>query len=196
MTRFIQLHVLTVYPPSNLNRDDSGRPKTAKFGGVERLRISSQALKRALRTSQAFKQRLDGHLGERTARAGSWFKGELVRLGTEVNRAAAIAKTLSALVGTPDDKKSNDTILLNKELFFMAPEERVAFEEMIQNIVADQALGDELAAVAGAVEDDEEIEPDDDPQKKKGKNPLFFPLESKAETCWIRWAPCSPRRSP
>ena len=70
MTRFIQLHALTVYAPSNLNRDDSGRPKTAKFGGVERLRISSQALKRALRTSPAFQKRLNGHLGERTARAG------------------------------------------------------------------------------------------------------------------------------
>jgi CRISPR system Cascade subunit CasC len=40
MTRFIQIHALTVYAPSNLNRDDTGRPKTAKFGGFERLRIS------------------------------------------------------------------------------------------------------------------------------------------------------------
>jgi len=30
MTKFLQLHALTVYAPSNLNRDDTGRPKTAK----------------------------------------------------------------------------------------------------------------------------------------------------------------------
>jgi CRISPR system Cascade subunit CasC len=54
MSRFIQLHVLSFYPPSNLNRDDTGRPKTAVMGGVERLRVSSQALKRAIRTSDIF----------------------------------------------------------------------------------------------------------------------------------------------
>ncbi len=47
MTTFIQLHLLTAYPPSNLNRDDLGRPKTAIVGGAERLRISSQSLHRA-----------------------------------------------------------------------------------------------------------------------------------------------------
>ena len=53
MTTFIQLHLLTAYAPANLNRDDSGRPKTAFMGGVERLRVSSQSLKRA-----AFRKRL------------------------------------------------------------------------------------------------------------------------------------------
>ncbi|MCE1695246.1 type I-E CRISPR-associated protein Cas7/Cse4/CasC, partial [Enterobacter hormaechei] len=42
MSQFIQLHLLTSYPPANLNRDDLGRPKTAQRGGFERLRISSQ----------------------------------------------------------------------------------------------------------------------------------------------------------
>lgn len=50
MPRFTQLHVLTSYPPSNLNRDDLGRPKSAVVGGVARLRVSSQSLKRAWRT--------------------------------------------------------------------------------------------------------------------------------------------------
>ena len=43
MNRFLQLHLLTVYPPANLNRDDTGRPKTALFGGAPRLRVSSQS---------------------------------------------------------------------------------------------------------------------------------------------------------
>jgi hypothetical protein len=54
MTHFIQLHALVSYPPSNLNRDDLGRPKTAIMGGANRLRISSQSLKRAWRTSEIF----------------------------------------------------------------------------------------------------------------------------------------------
>lgn len=54
MSRFIQLHLLTAYPPANLNRDDLGSPKTAKMGGYDRLRISSQCLKRTWRTSEIF----------------------------------------------------------------------------------------------------------------------------------------------
>ena len=41
MTTFLQLHLLTSYPPACLNRDDLNRPKTALMGGVPRLRISS-----------------------------------------------------------------------------------------------------------------------------------------------------------
>lgn len=45
----IELHVLQSFAPSNLNRDDTGAPKSAMFGGVRRARISSQCLKRAAR---------------------------------------------------------------------------------------------------------------------------------------------------
>jgi CRISPR system Cascade subunit CasC len=51
---FVQLHILTAYPPSNLNRDESGVPKTAKFGGVERGRISSQCNKYWYRNGDIF----------------------------------------------------------------------------------------------------------------------------------------------
>lgn len=58
MRRFIQMHLLTSYPPANLNRDDLGRPKTAKMGGLDRLRVSSQSLKRAWRTSDIFESNI------------------------------------------------------------------------------------------------------------------------------------------
>ncbi len=70
MTTFIQLHLLTSYPPANLNRDDMGRPKTCTVGGVERLRISSQSLKRAWRTSAVWENALAGHVGKRTKEMG------------------------------------------------------------------------------------------------------------------------------
>ena len=70
MSHFIQLHLLTSYPPSNLNRDDLGRPKTAFMGGARRLRVSSQSLKRNWRTSTLFEEAIDGHKGTRTKRLG------------------------------------------------------------------------------------------------------------------------------
>ncbi len=46
---FVELHILQSFAPSNLNRDDTGAPKSCTFGGVPRARISSQSLKRRVR---------------------------------------------------------------------------------------------------------------------------------------------------
>jgi CRISPR system Cascade subunit CasC len=63
----IDLHVVQTVPPSNLNRDDTGSPKKARYGGVERARVSSQAWKRAMR--RHFATVLDmSDLGVRTKR--------------------------------------------------------------------------------------------------------------------------------
>jgi CRISPR system Cascade subunit CasC len=45
-SRFLQIHTLTNYPASLLNRDDAGFAKRMLFGGAVRTRISSQCLKR------------------------------------------------------------------------------------------------------------------------------------------------------
>ena len=49
--RFLQLHTLTSYAASLLNRDDAGFAKRMPFGGATRTRISSQCLKRHWRTA-------------------------------------------------------------------------------------------------------------------------------------------------
>lgn len=49
MTTYIEIHALQNVPPSNINRDDSGTPKSAIYGGVTRSRVSSQSWKRAMR---------------------------------------------------------------------------------------------------------------------------------------------------
>ena len=46
---FLDIHVIQTLPPSNVNRDDTGSPKTAVYGGVTRARVSSQSWKRAMR---------------------------------------------------------------------------------------------------------------------------------------------------
>ena len=64
-----EIHMLKNYPPTNLNRDDSGAPKSCQFGGTNRGRISSQCLKRSWRTSPLLAQAIGAeHLGTRTRR--------------------------------------------------------------------------------------------------------------------------------
>ncbi len=46
---FLDIHVIQAVPPSNINRDDTGSPKTAQYGGVTRARVSSQSWKKAMR---------------------------------------------------------------------------------------------------------------------------------------------------
>lgn len=52
-SKFLQLHTLTSYPATLLNRDDAGLAKRLPFGGETRLRVSSQCLKRHWRRSES-----------------------------------------------------------------------------------------------------------------------------------------------
>jgi len=56
--KYLNIHVLTSHSPSCLNRDDMNMQKSATFGGVRRVRISSQCLKRAMRMSEPYANRL------------------------------------------------------------------------------------------------------------------------------------------
>jgi CRISPR system Cascade subunit CasC len=108
MSQFIQLHLLTSYPPANLNRDDMGRPKTAKMGGVDRLRISSQSLKRAWRTSDLFKSGLDGHFGTRTKKLGIEVFNKFKAAEVSDKDAIEWAKSIAGVFGKLKGKESNN----------------------------------------------------------------------------------------
>jgi len=99
MTTFIQLHLLTSYPPANLNRDDLGRPKTAVMGGTQRLRVSSQSLKRAWRTSELFGRALEGHVGTRTKEMGARVRGRLTEAGIPEADATKWAEAIAERFG-------------------------------------------------------------------------------------------------
>lgn len=58
MENFVNFHVLISHSPACLNRDDMNMQKSAVFGGVRRVRISSQSLKRAMRTSEYYRTNL------------------------------------------------------------------------------------------------------------------------------------------
>ncbi len=104
MAKFLQLHILTAYGPSCLNRDDMGRPKTAFVGGVERLRISSQSLKRAWRTSEVF----EAPVGTRMRGLAEFVAGRLTGVAEKDAKKAgdAVAKLLSS------KEKAKDLIML------------------------------------------------------------------------------------
>ena len=133
MTTFLQLHLLTAYPASNLNRDDTGRPKTVMFGGKNRLRVSSQSLKRSWRTSDVFADRLSDHMGKRTQRLGAQIF-EKLKGGMEEKKAIAITRQIAEKFGKLNDEKDNPTFI--RQLAFVAPEERTAAFAL-----ADKALG-------------------------------------------------------
>lgn len=102
LTTFIEFHALRSFPPSNLNRDDLGSPKTAIFGGSRRLRISSQCLKRTWRMSQHFRGAFaEEQLGIRTERLPEQV---LAQLGDEVNDA--VKDGLLALLSSIGRKKA------------------------------------------------------------------------------------------
>ena len=110
MSRFIQLHLLTAYPPANLNRDDQGSPKTAKMGGYDRLRVSSQCLKRSWRTSNSFEQTLKGHIGTRTKEMGAKVYERLVSRGVTHKNAFEWAKSIAGVFGKlkkPQEKEKD-----------------------------------------------------------------------------------------
>ncbi len=84
MNLTIDVHVIQSVPPSNLNRDDTGSPKTAIYGGVRRARVSSQAWKRA--TRRDFEDYLDTtEFGVRTKRAVELLAGRIRQLSPEVD---------------------------------------------------------------------------------------------------------------
>ncbi|MEU0487859.1 type I-E CRISPR-associated protein Cas7/Cse4/CasC [Nocardiopsis sp. NPDC006139] len=86
----LDVHVLQTVPPSNLNRDDTGTPKTAVYGGVRRARVSSQAWKRA--TRQAFGALLDPQdLGTRTKRVAELVADRITELAPDLSRDEAVA---------------------------------------------------------------------------------------------------------
>jgi CRISPR system Cascade subunit CasC len=138
MSRFIQLHVLTSYPPSNLNRDDLGRPKTAVVGGATRLRVSSQALKRAWRTSESFKAALNGHLGVRTKEMGIRVYDGLIGGGVAEKDARAWSRAIAGCFGKPksDKKTDNNEDMHIEQLAHFGPEEQQAIEALVTRLIA------------------------------------------------------------
>lgn len=134
MTTFVQLHLLVSYPPSNLNRDDLGRPKTAKMGGRDRIRVSSQSLKRAWRTSDLFQAALAGHVGTRTKKLGVEALDALKKAGVAEAQAKEWAQKLTGVYGKPRPENPLET----ETLVHVSPAERASLDALIVRLAAER----------------------------------------------------------
>ncbi|MFF3275932.1 type I-E CRISPR-associated protein Cas7/Cse4/CasC [Streptomyces chrestomyceticus] len=98
----LDIHILQTVPPSNLNRDDTGTPKSALYGGVRRARVSSQAWKRA--TRKAFNELLPpSELGVRTKKVAEVLAERIIALAPATDPAHAVglaAETLRTATGS------------------------------------------------------------------------------------------------
>lgn len=140
MTKYLQLHYLTVYPPSNPNRDDLGRPKTAIYGGKNRLRISSQSLKRAIRTSDIMQAALKGQMGQRTRRIGEEVQLALQQSGISEEDALAAAGKVIEVFGKVDQAALDGGRPYTRQLAFVSPEEKSKAIEWANKAAAGEEL--------------------------------------------------------
>jgi CRISPR system Cascade subunit CasC len=98
MKTLIEIHALQNFAPSNLNRDDTGAPKDAFFGGARRARISSQCSKRAVRCYFGEKKK-EGFFSsdELAARTKRVYQAIAELLEGKRDKAEALAKAEIAL---------------------------------------------------------------------------------------------------
>jgi CRISPR system Cascade subunit CasC len=88
---FLDVHALQIVPPSNINRDDTGTPKSAVYGGVPRARVSSQAWKRATREYFVDERLVDAsELGVRTRKVAEALATRITTLDPTVGSADAL----------------------------------------------------------------------------------------------------------
>lgn len=131
MSRYLDIHILQSLPPNCLNRDGEGRPKTAVYGNAQRMRISSQAWKKAMRAE--FRTTLDtNELGVRSREFADMIAERLVA-DPDRERLVQTALLIMDALGLPKDKdRPGCTSALQ---FFGEPQWRAIAD------VADHALG-------------------------------------------------------
>ncbi len=173
----IDIHILQTVPPSNLNRDDTGSPKTAIYGGVRRSRVSSQAWKRATRV--AFETSLDRtDLGVRTRRIVELLAEEITARASELaDRAVELAEATFKEVGIATKAPKKDATPESGYLVFLsrhqiqalaqAAVDAAATDDVAQNLkktdvkaLADQANSIDLALFGRMVADQTDLNVD------------------------------------
>lgn len=120
MKTIVEIHALQNFAPSNLNRDDTGAPKDALFGGTRRARVSSQCAKRAIR--QHFRGQVEqgvlraDELATRSKRVTDALTHLLVEKGrTQAEAGVKVALALAALkLPVKDEGKSEYLLFLGQ----------------------------------------------------------------------------------
>jgi len=136
----IQFHFLQNYVPSNLNRDDTGSPKDAIFGGVPRGRISSQCLKRSIRRSLTFQEAFTAEnlLGKRTQMLPTLVGDKLGEMKIDKEIITAILSRLPEIIrGSTKGVKSEDESDEGSDEAEEATNDEVAIKDLKQLVFLD-----------------------------------------------------------
>lgn len=129
---YVDFHVIQTVPPSCINRDDTGRPKTAIYGGVNRARVSSQAWKHAIRTMFNKEIFTIEKLGFRTKYSVDLIAEKIKELTPDITDEKAIKSASEALNNAgikSNDKKGNTT----DALFFISSTQAKKLAELSVN---------------------------------------------------------------
>lgn len=109
-SKFIELHFLQSFPPSCINRDGNNAPKDCVFGDVRRARISSQCLKRAIRTADSFTETVGEGIATRSKRMrNEKLVPYLLEKGLSKEEAESKADEFRKLFAKDDGKKKELT---------------------------------------------------------------------------------------
>ena len=147
---YVDFHILQTVPPSCINRDDTGSPKTAVYGGVTRARVSSQAWKHAMRAAFAENARLD--VGKRTKKVADLVKEQILVLDSEQKKADKMAKEALKYVGIKsDDKKGTDALVFISSAQAKALAELISDGELSAEYIIPKAFDKRIAPAVAAV---------------------------------------------
>jgi len=169
---FVEFHVLRSHAPGNMNRDDLGTPKSALFGGVQRLRISSQCVKRTWRTSEYFQGTLGREqlgldvLGYRTKRLPLLVREQLnAEVPAEVLDGLDEVLSRIGRSGAPSKEDEKTTA----HLLFLTQEEIAAVKEFAKKNRADLSKLAKLTDEAKAADKSASEGADGEKKAKKGR---------------------------
>ncbi len=112
MNVFVELHILQNFAPSCLNRDDTNAPKDCDFGGYRRARISSQCLKRSVRSNGTFSSLMNEELGVRTKLLPLQISKGLVEKGKPENEAQVISAAIASAIWGELDANGKSKVLV------------------------------------------------------------------------------------
>lgn len=135
----IEVHLIQNFAPSNLNRDDTGQPKSATFGGFRRARVSSQCGKRAAR--QWWREHGTVTVGDRTKRLQKLIDDKLAqdkeftkKVPQGEDRKTGIRLFTDAYYAAADNRKPDNTNVL----IFIGPDEIAVCAQAIKEIWDDE----------------------------------------------------------
>lgn len=141
---FYEISMLKHYPMTNLNRDESGSPKSCIFGNTARSRVSSQCQKHAWRTSAVFQDAVGAsNLGLRTRTLPVLVKDKLIELGLDKELAEACMPIISGF-GTKDGKPTK-TGTDTAGLIFCSADDIDAIAQCAYAVVKDCSKPKEIA---------------------------------------------------